>query len=179
MAMHASSADSRRIEIRQARPGDAADIKAVLDQARQAQRDNGFVQWADGYPSIDIVNADIRSGLAFRLCAGGRTAGYAVLVVGDDGYSDVEASFGIAGSFAVVHRLAIADGFRGHGLAAEFMLLLEAEAASMGIAAMRVDTGEANTCMLRLMHRLGYIPRGLVAFRWGPRMAFEKALRKL
>ena len=59
------------------------------------------------------------------------------------------------------------------------MLLLEAEAASMGIAAMRVDTGEANTCMLRLMHRLGYIPRGLVAFRWGPRMAFEKALRKL
>ena len=82
------------------------------------------------------MNADIRLAFAFRLCAEGGIGGICGAVVGDDGYSDVEDCFGIAGSFAGA-PLAIADGFRGHGLAAEFMWLLEAEAASMGIAAMR------------------------------------------
>lgn len=43
---------------------------------------------------------------------------------------------------------------------------------------MRIDTGQDNIVMQRILSRADYICRGLHHFTWGPRLAYEKPLTR-
>lgn len=165
------------MKLRMAGISDLSVIMAIVAEGRMAQRRQGFFQWADGYPDDAVILDDIRRQAGRLLIADdGDTAGYASLILADPGYSDVDDVWAVGGEYAVVHRMVISDRYRGKGLCDSFFELLEQESASIGVSALRVDTGEANMVMRHMMQKRGFRNAGLLRFPWGDRLAYEKQL---
>lgn len=181
--------------MRYATTADIEQILAITDSARQFQRQCGFRQWEDGYPAYDDIAADIAAQGAYIFENEGTSAkaaditiegsniverenivAYAYLTEGDAEYDRLSRIWHYPGPYGVIHRLAIAPGFRGQGLAAQILAMSEAHLAAQGIRAMRIDTGQDNIVMQRILSRAGYTCRGLHHFSWDPRLAYEKPL---
>ena len=99
--------------------------------------------------------------------------------VGDGGYGLlVREMLARDGSRPVgeLHRMAVADGEKGRGVATEFMRCVEAMACGRGTGSMRVDTNFDNRTMLRLLERTGFSYCGKVVYRSGERLAYEKRI---
>lgn len=167
--------DNREIAFRHAMPADLADIKGVLRQAREYQLSCGNSQWRDGYPSEAIITTDIAGGQAVVLTVADCVAGYAVLVAGDIGYRDIPL-FGADNGcqWCVIHRLALGDSARGHGLGRLFLAALTDHAFCQGMAEVRIDTGADNRPMRHLAESLGYEYLGEAEFTWGGRVVYRK-----
>ena len=76
----------------------------------------------------------------------------------------------------LVLRIAVADGVRGRGVAAEVLHRVETLAQERGVKAFRIDTNFDTQTMLRLLERTGFTYGGKVVYRSGERLAFEKPL---
>ena len=164
------------MEMRKADSVDTGRIVAITDSARLYQRQCGFRQWEDGYPASADIAADIAAGCAYVFIEGGEIAAYAFLPEGDGEYDRMCGIWRYAPPYGVIHRLAVSPRFRGRGLASEVFSMAEEYFRRQGIRAMRVDTGEANVVMQRVLRRCGYECRGTVRFAWGMRLAYEKEL---
>ena len=162
------------MQLRNAYTDDIPAIMSILDDGRRAQRRMGFRQWDDDYPSPETSRDDIMYGYGVLLCDARIPVAYAALVPDDEGYSDVIKRFNLRGRYAVIHRMAVSDAYRGKGNATLFFRMLENRAALSDIDIIRVDTGAQNRVMLHLMRRLGYSCVGELDFPWGARYAFEK-----
>lgn len=183
------------MKMRYATTADIEQILAITDSARRFQRQCGFRQWEDGYPAYENIAADIAAQGAYIFENEGTSAkaaditiegsniverenivAYAYLTEGDAEYDRLSGIWHYPGPYGVIHRLAIAPGFRGQGLAAQILAMSEAHLAAQGIRAMRIDTGQDNIVMQRILSRADYTCRGLHHFTWGPRLAYEKPL---
>ena len=100
----------------------------------------------------------------------------AVVFDGEPAYDAIEGAWLTDGDYVVLHRMAVADGEKGRGVATEFMRRVEAMACGRGTGSMRVDTNFDNRYMLRMLGRLGFVYCGKVRYRSGERLAFEKRL---
>ena len=100
----------------------------------------------------------------------------AVVFDGEPAYEALEGKWLTDGPYVLVHRIAVADGERGKGVAAEFLRHVEEMARERGIGAFRIDTNHDNHPMLRLLERTGFTPCGKVVYRSGERLAFEKEI---
>lgn len=181
--------------MRYATTADIEQILAITDSARRFQRQCGFRQWEDGYPAYDDIAADIADQGAYIFENEGTSAkaaditiegsniverenivAYAYLTGDDAEYDRLSGIWHYPGPYGVIHRLAIAPNFRGQGLAAQILAMSEAHLAAQGTRAMRIDTGQDNIVMQRILSRADYTCRGLHHFSWGPRLAYEKPL---
>lgn len=100
----------------------------------------------------------------------------AVVFDGEPAYDAIEGAWVTGGEYVVLHRLAVADGEKGRGVAAEFMRRTETLARRRGVGSFRVDTNFDNRYMLRLLERLGFVYCGKIVYQSGERLAFEKHL---
>lgn len=165
------------MNIRKAEIADLHGIMTLMAQARIAQRKLGFRQWEDDYPSTEIIMDDIESGRGYILYDSSEfPAGYAMIVTNDPRYSCISKYLKLKGDYAVIHRMAISDEYRGKGMCPEFFLLLEKIIKESGINIVRVDTGERNLPMLNTLKKLNYNFIGVLDYVWGPRATFEKML---
>lgn len=183
------------MKMRYATTADIEQILAITDSARRFQRQCGFRQWEDGYPAYENIAADIAAQGAYIFENEGTSAkaaditiegsniverenivAYAYLTEGDAEYDRLSRIWHYPGPYGVIHRLAITPNFRGQGLAAQILAMSEAHLAAQGTRAMRIDTGQDNIVMQRILSRADYTCRGLHHFSWGPRLAYEKPL---
>ncbi len=164
--------------LRRAEISDIPVILSITDAGRRAQREQGFVQWNDGYPDKNTIEDDIILGGARLLIDGDTPVAYASLITSDPGYDTLGDIWHCKGRYGVIHRMAVSDAYRGKGVAGIFFDLLEKEAADSGIDAIRVDTGIENKVMQHILTRRHYLAHGLHTFPWGPRFAYEKSLPK-
>ena len=100
----------------------------------------------------------------------------AVVFDGEPAYDAIEGAWLTDGDYVVLHRMAVADGEKGRGVATEFMRRVEAMACGRGTGSMRVDTNFDNRYMLRMLGRLGFVYCGKVRYRSGERLAYEKRI---
>ena len=112
-------------------------------------------------------------------CDKGRASGAviaygAVVFDGEPAYGAIDGAWLTGGDYVVLHRLAVADGEKGRGVAAEFMRRTEALARERGVGSFRVDTNFDNRYMLRMLERLGFAYCGKIVYGSGERLAFEK-----
>lgn len=165
--------------IRKAGHADSERIWQIITDAKRLMAERGSTQWTESYPSTDAIEADICSGHAFVACDRRQVAvAYAVITTEPEAaYADICGRWLTSGPYVTVHRLAVADGWRGRGLARALMARAELEARSVGATGVRVDTNHDNAAMLALLPAMGYELCGTVSYGpRGERIAFEKAV---
>lgn len=78
-----------------------------------AQRIAGFRQWEDDYPSIDLLESDIRESIGYILDDEGKNVGYIAIAGQDKEYDGHPELWDISQSYSVFHRVALSDAYRG------------------------------------------------------------------
>ena len=150
----------------------------ILSSGREFQRQQGFVQWADGYPDSATVEQDLIAGDGWFLCVDDQPAGYFYLGFdGDDSYPLIQGAWHYEGDYAVVHRIAIGSAYRGQGLTEEAFRLIGVQALERGVQILRIDTLRANERMRHVLQKNGFAYCGTVIQNGGDRMAFDKKLK--
>ena len=164
-------------ELTLAQPGDFRRCMDILNAGREFQREQGFIQWPDGYPDEESVRGDLRDGLGYVLKVDGVIAAYMYIGFdGDPAYPEIRGAWKHDGDYAVVHRIAVADEFRGMGLASITFGLVEEFCKSKGFCILRIDTDDANKRMQHVLTKNGFSYCGTVIQGGGDRLAFEKKL---
>ena len=139
--------------LRKAHIEDMEDVMRVFSQARLAQRRAGFRQWEDGYPSIDVLKSDIDRAIGFILDDNGKTAGYIAIAAYDDEYNRHPELWDVGKDYAVFHRIALSDDYRGKKLSGILFDLAESHALRTGAAFVRIDTGLENKPMQHILSK--------------------------
>lgn len=164
------------MQLRKANIADIDDVMEIFSQARMAQRAAGFVQWGDDYPSVDVLLGDIDNGIGYVFEYEGRSAAYVAITDFDEEYERFPCLWSNAGTYAVFHRIAISDEYRGRGLSKMLFDMAEDKSRGMGAESVRIDTGIENRPMQHIMSKRKYMCLGTCDFVWGTRLAFEKPL---
>ena len=129
---------------RQAVPREAPLIMQIIRQAQARMRAAGSSQWQDGYPAPGHISADIGRGCGYVLCRPGVRECRAIIAYGavafdgEPAYEALEGEWLTDGPYVVVHRMAVADGECGKGVAAEFLRHAEEMARERGIGTFRI-----------------------------------------
>ena len=156
---------------RQAVPREAPLIMQIIRQAQARMRAAGSSQWQDGYPAPGHISADIGRGCGYVLCRpGGREcraiiAYGAVAFDGEPAYEALEGEWLTDGPYVVVHRMAVADGECGKGVAAEFLRQAEEMARIHLLRKGRLP--ERRTAGVREEALSGKAPRAAITARCG------------
>lgn len=150
---------------------DVPRVMEVLAEAKRYMEQTGNPQWRPGYPSVEAIERDMAAGAATTLLLDGAIGGYMALAKEDAAY-DASGLWEEGVPYRALHRLALGDRFRGRGLATDVMEAAARLARAEGAKEMRIDTGEGNRPMQRLLTRCGYTCLGHYDFPWGPRLAY-------
>jgi len=162
------------------RPARESDVEAYIIPAFEAARgylcSRGVDQWQDGYPDRAAVEGDLASGRAYVLETSGRAVAYAALCFGDEPtYAEINGAWKNDLPYAAVHRVAVADGYKGMGLAGQLFSGLEAAALERGVSELRCDTHADNRSMRRHLEKCGFEFCGGIRLANGdPRLAYQK-----
>ena len=149
------------------RPAAQEDLPAILHIVSQAQallRRRGVDQWQDGYPTAGVFQTDMARGDCYVMLHGEEVAAVFTLT------RDQEASYNAITDgkwssdepYAVLHRSAVADCFRGLGVADQMIHEAKSLTRQMGRRWLRVDTHKKNKAMQNLLRRNGFQYRGNV-----------------
>ncbi len=149
----------------------------ILNSGREFQREQGFVQWPDGYPDRETIENDVKTGNGYALTVDGRPAAYMYIGFdGDPSYPKIKGAWHYDEPYAVIHRIAIGSEFRGRGLADAAFRLAEDFCRSKGYTNLRIDTDGQNKRMQHILEKNGFTYCGTVIQGGGDRMAFDKKI---
>ncbi len=101
--------------IRQTRLSDLDTVMSIYDCARTRMITTGNPnQWIEGYPSCDIITADIQQGNSFVIETGNKITGVFTFIMGlDPTYEVIEGEWLNDKPYGTIHRLAAAPQAKG------------------------------------------------------------------
>ena len=147
----------------------------ILNNARSFQREQGFIQWPDGYPPRSASEEDVRTGKGYVVKVSGEIACYMYIGLdGDPAYDAIKGAWHSGLPYVVVHRLAMAPKYRNQGLATTVFSLVEDFCKGIGISNIRIDTDGENLRMQHILEKNGFRYCGTVIQGGGDRLAFDK-----
>ena len=157
--------------IRKAIESDLLEIKNIVDKARELMKSSGNInQWVDGYPSIDVLLSDIRSGNAYLLLRENKAVAYFAMIDGPDPTYNLitKGSWLNDDSYGVLHR--VASSGEAKGVFKEILFH-----ASEYYSNIRIDTHHDNKIMQRLLEKNGFVYCGIIFLADGsPRLAYQR-----
>ena len=161
------------MELMRAEAGDISRIRGIIEEARSFQLSYGNRQWAHGYPSLALIEEDIRTGIGYKAVVDGITMGYLAIVGHDAAYDSIDGRWLSDGPYIALHRIAFSDEARGHGLFPALIDGCRAQAALSGALSIRIDTDRLNPIMQHLLEKLGFSFTGYVIFEGDRKLAYE------
>jgi predicted N-acetyltransferase YhbS len=141
-----------RISIRQAAPGDAAEVSAILQEAAKWLDDRGMRLWQAGELSPSSITRDLSEGVIFIAEDEGAAAGTIRFQLEDAQFwPDIP-----AGESAFVHRLAVRRRYAGGLVSSELLQWAVERTRELGRRFLRLDC-EAERPRLRAVYeRFGF-----------------------
>jgi ribosomal protein S18 acetylase RimI-like enzyme len=164
------------------RKGAEGDVEQIMELVADAQkwfREQSIDQWQDGYPTQELILSDILCGNNYIVELNGVVSATFVTSF------DVEPTYSVIkgkgwlneNTYAVVHRIAVADECRRKGIAKEILHFTEELCAKQGISDIRIDTHCDNRAMRSLLKKMGYTHCGRITLTSGAsREAYQKEL---
>ncbi|MFI3285189.1 MAG: GNAT family N-acetyltransferase [Rikenellaceae bacterium] len=164
--------------LRAASNNDLEQIMEIIAQCQQLLRSRGVDQWQDGYPTKEAIEDDIEHQQGYLLLKDGAIAAYGAIVCAEEpAYTELKGGRWLSQQeYITLHRLAVANTFRGKKIGFNFFKMMEQEAVKRKIYSLRADTHRDNVVMLRLLEFCGFTLCGDVYYRGSHRFAFEKVL---
>ena len=168
--------------IEAAKTDQAEEIFSIYTQCKAYMEEQKIFQWFDGYPTIDIVEDDIKNGWIYCMNDNGKCIGVvSVNDVEDEEYSEVnwkDYDGDRNNSVMVVHRLAVLPEYQKKGIASLLMDFAEDLIEERNCSSIRLDTYSANERAINFYEKRGYEKRGEVFFtgRTLPFICYEKVL---
>lgn len=161
------------IELRKARPDDLVEIQEIFALSREQMYSAGNnSQWAEGYPSEQLLLHDISKGHLHLCFSNNKLCAVFALIFGEDPTYRViyEGEWLSNAPYATLHRVASTGRVKGVG---RFILDWCLEHSQN----LRVDTHADNGVMLHLLKSMGFRYCGIIYVANGTsRLAFQKSL---
>ena len=149
---------------------DLTAIEQIYENARQFMRSNGnFSQWGNSYPSVGIIQADIKQKCLYVVEDEAIQAVFTLIMREDPTYLEIDGAWLNDRSYATLHRIASRGTQKGI-----FKLIIEF---SWSICPnLRIDTHKDNKPMRHLIEKNGFVYCGIIIVGDGtPRLAYQKA----
>lgn len=158
--------------IRQALPADIPAVAALADSARQIMRSSGNPsQWSGEYPSIALIEDDIRSADCYLVMDGCTPVGSFVFRQGPDpSYASIRDGHWTDDSspYMVIHRITSISEV--HGVFASSIEFCKSRCGNI-----RIDTHKDNLIMRHLVIKHGFRHCGIITLAGGggERLAYQ------
>lgn len=158
------------------------DLDRVMEIIKQAQdyfKKSNIDQWQDHYPTIQTIREDMANGDSYVLVNDETIMATTVISFeGEETYEHIDHGKWLSlGEFAVIHRLAVDNTYKGLGISSEIIRNAERMCVERGIHSIKVDTHEQNLSMQRLLQKNDFSYCGVIYLQDGsPRVAFEKLI---
>lgn len=164
---------------RQAEISELEEIMKIYVAAQKFMQQTGNPQWPQGFPDKTDVKGGILGGILYCVEYGGELAAVFSAMNYDGDYDNIEGAWLTKGNYLAVHRVAVADKFRGKG-AAKYIVDKAAPdiAKKRGRTSLRMDTHEKNAPMRGLLLGRGFTQCGVIYLvrDLTPRIAFKKKI---
>lgn len=163
------------ITLREAKIADVSAVMQLIDEAKEFLRQSGSDQWQSGYPAEKDILNDISLHQGFVLTVDEKIAGYAAVITGEElAYTAIQGAWSNdSRDYVTVHRIALADSYRGQGLSAALFAEIFRQLRAQGYTDFRVDTHAKNKIMQHIFEREGFRRRGTVWIE-GERIAYQR-----
>ena len=170
---------------RKMREEDLPEILKIRDYARKTLADYNVDQWQGEYPDELEFNEDIRTGHGYVLLHGEEICAFFALSFEPeaDYVSITDGKWSSDEPYAVVHRAAVAEKWRGTEISDILLRYAEQLSREGGVRYIRADTHRKNRPMQKLLRSHNFVYRGNIVInseegRDPNRQAFEKKLKK-
>lgn len=146
-----------------------------MGSAIEAMQQNGIDQWDGEYPTESVILLDVEAGSLHVLTKDNDIWAFVTI---DENTSPEwnSVDWRTGGKVLSVHRLAVDPRMQCNGLATRLLIWVEEFAASRGYDAIHLDAFSENPAALRLYEKLDYRRAGIVRFRKGNFICYEKAV---
>lgn len=163
------------MEFRIAAESDLGGIMELMEQAKEHLRGLDVDQWQDGYPDENVILRDIAEKSGYMLMDSGEIAGYVCISFeAEENYQVIEGRWKSGQPYAVIHRIAVDNAYKGKGLTARMFAFAEELCGLKDIHRIKIDTHEKNFAMRRILKKNRYEYCGIIRFNGCERIAFEK-----
>ena len=165
------------MKIRKSVNEDINNIIQIIDEAKEALKEQGIDQWQNGYPNADVIRNDILNNDSYVFIKNNEiVATSAVSFDGEKTYDKIYDGNWISNDeFAVIHRIAISNKYKGTGIASEIIKMIEAICLDKNVHSIKVDTHEFNMPMQKLLKKNDFKYCGVIYLEdKSKRVAFEK-----
>ena len=172
------------LSFRKAEPEDIDDILKIVADAKAVLKKRRVDQWQGDYPQKSDFEKDIAAGECYLVLHGEETAAFFTLNCNLEKCYDAitDGKWSPDVNYCVLHRVAVAEKYRGSGISSYLMKCVENVCRSLGRKVVRTDTHKKNKSMQNLLKSCGYRYRGNVLVSSEPghdpaRQGFEKILK--
>ena len=149
----------------------------IIDQGRKFQQEQGFTQWTEDYPNLQTIRQDILDQKGFVVKVDQAIAGYMCIdFSGEPAYEEINGAWRSSQNYAVIHRMAFSQKFRGMGLSDAVWGLIEDYCLKNGGHYIRVDTDFPNKRMQHILEKNGFVRCGVITFQGSRKIAYDKLL---
>lgn len=157
--------------IRKSIPADLPQIMAVLEAARGIMRSSGNLhQWVNGYPALEVIEADIREGFGHVVEEDGRVVAYFAFIPSPEPtYAKIyEGAWLDDKPYHVVHRIGSVPEVHG-----SFAAIMDWCFSKDHV--IRIDTHRDNAIMRHCIEKYGFTYCGIIYLASGDeRLAYQK-----
>lgn len=170
------------MNIRKTTVSDLCAIMPIFEEARGTIAKLGIDQWQNGYPSEEVILADIDKDQSYLCETDGKICGtFAMLENGEPTYDKIYDGHWLTGDgsrdYIAIHRVAISVSSRGSGLSGKIISYAADFAKNLGRKSLRIDTHRGNAVMKRMLEKNGFRYCGIIYLENGDeRVAYEKII---
>ncbi len=174
------------MEIRKSEMSEVSALCRLFDEARGTIKQLGIDQWQNGYPSADVILADIESDNSYIVTVDGELcAAFTLIKNGEPTYDQIFdgewlTGFSESGSspcYYALHRVAVSVKHRGHGISTAIIDHSVSMARLEGKTSLRIDTHRGNIVMRKMLEKHGFLHCGTIFLANGDeRVAYERLI---
>ena len=150
---------------RLARREDVSSLIAIVQDAKEYMKENGFTQWDDTYPKEEHILADIEKEECYLWEDQGKILGMTAICFGGEPiYDGIRGKWNTKEPYGTIHRFAVSKEARGTGVALGLLSFAEQLCKEKEYHGIRVDTFRKNNTMKRFLEKHGYTQCGSVYY---------------
>lgn len=169
------------MEFRKTLESDIGDIMNIIKQAQDYFKDHGIDQWQNNYPNFETIKNDINNKNSYVLLNDNKIAATAVISFdGEKTYDTIEGRWLSNNKYAVVHRIAVDNNFKGQGLSSTILEHAEKMCLERSVHSIKIDTHKENIPMQKLLKKNNFKYCGIIYLEdKSERIAFEKIINTI